>query len=33
LKQTMFIHDWETLMESPMVKIGMRQIRVGDAEA
>jgi 2-polyprenyl-6-methoxyphenol hydroxylase-like FAD-dependent oxidoreductase len=31
LKQTMFIHNWETLMESPMVKIGMRQLREGDA--
>jgi 2-polyprenyl-6-methoxyphenol hydroxylase-like FAD-dependent oxidoreductase len=30
LKQTMFIHNWETLMESPMVKIGMRQLREGD---
>jgi 2-polyprenyl-6-methoxyphenol hydroxylase-like FAD-dependent oxidoreductase len=26
LKQTLFIHDWETLMQSPMVKIGMRQV-------
>ncbi|OAK96925.1 FAD/NAD(P)-binding domain-containing protein [Phaeosphaeriaceae sp. SRC1lsM3a] len=25
LKQTLLIHDWETLMESPMVKMGMRQ--------
>lgn len=33
LKQTMFIHNWETLMESPMVKIGMRQVREGDAKA
>jgi 2-polyprenyl-6-methoxyphenol hydroxylase-like FAD-dependent oxidoreductase len=24
-KQTMFIHDWETMMQSPMVKMGMRQ--------
>jgi 2-polyprenyl-6-methoxyphenol hydroxylase-like FAD-dependent oxidoreductase len=26
LKQTLFIHNWETLMQSPMVKIGMRQV-------
>jgi 2-polyprenyl-6-methoxyphenol hydroxylase-like FAD-dependent oxidoreductase len=25
LKQTLFIHNWETVMESPMVKMGMRQ--------
>lgn len=25
LKQTLMIHDWETLMESPMVRMGMRQ--------
>lgn len=25
LKQTRMIHDWETLMASPMVKMGMRQ--------
>jgi 2-polyprenyl-6-methoxyphenol hydroxylase-like FAD-dependent oxidoreductase len=25
LKQTLFIHDWETLMQSPMVKMGMRR--------
>lgn len=27
LKQTMFIHNWETLMASPMVKMGMHQAR------
>jgi 2-polyprenyl-6-methoxyphenol hydroxylase-like FAD-dependent oxidoreductase len=26
LKQTLFIHNWETVMQSPMVKIGMRQV-------
>jgi 2-polyprenyl-6-methoxyphenol hydroxylase-like FAD-dependent oxidoreductase len=26
LKQTLFIHNWETLMQSPMVKVGMRKI-------
>lgn len=25
LKQTMFIHDWDTLMQSPMVGMGLRQ--------
>lgn len=25
LKQTMFIHNWDTLMQSPMVTMGMRQ--------
>jgi 2-polyprenyl-6-methoxyphenol hydroxylase-like FAD-dependent oxidoreductase len=25
LKQTLFIHDWDTLMQSPMVKMGLRQ--------
>lgn len=25
LKQTLMIHDWETLMESPMVRMGMRR--------
>jgi 2-polyprenyl-6-methoxyphenol hydroxylase-like FAD-dependent oxidoreductase len=25
LKQTRMIHDWESLMESPMVRMGMRQ--------
>lgn len=27
LKQTMFIHNWETLMSSPMVKMGMHQAK------
>jgi 2-polyprenyl-6-methoxyphenol hydroxylase-like FAD-dependent oxidoreductase len=27
LKQTMGIHNWETLMQSPMVKMGMRQAK------
>lgn len=27
LKQTMFIHNWETLMQSPMVKMGMHQAK------
>lgn len=31
LKQTLFIHNWETMMQSPMVKMGMRQ--VGKTEA
>ncbi|KAJ4985309.1 hypothetical protein SVAN01_09160 [Stagonosporopsis vannaccii] len=31
LKQSYFIHDWETLMQSPMVKIGMRQVKKGEA--
>lgn len=31
LKQTLFIHNWETLMQSPMVKIGMRQVEKGEA--
>ncbi|KAL5114327.1 hypothetical protein ACEQ8H_007802 [Pleosporales sp. CAS-2024a] len=26
LQQTLFVHDWNTLMQSPMVKIGMRQV-------
>jgi 2-polyprenyl-6-methoxyphenol hydroxylase-like FAD-dependent oxidoreductase len=25
LKQTLFIHQWETVMQSPMVRMGMRQ--------
>lgn len=25
LKQTMFIHNWDTLMQSPMVTMGMHQ--------
>jgi 2-polyprenyl-6-methoxyphenol hydroxylase-like FAD-dependent oxidoreductase len=25
LKQTLFIHNWDTLMQSPMVKMGMHQ--------
>ncbi|KAF2205384.1 FAD/NAD(P)-binding domain-containing protein [Delitschia confertaspora ATCC 74209] len=33
LKQTMFIHNWETLMASPMVKLGMRQAKKEEAEA
>jgi 2-polyprenyl-6-methoxyphenol hydroxylase-like FAD-dependent oxidoreductase len=32
LKQTLFIHDWETLMQSPMVKMGMRQVKEGEGE-
>ncbi|KAF1850080.1 FAD/NAD(P)-binding domain-containing protein [Cucurbitaria berberidis CBS 394.84] len=31
LKQTLFIHNWETLMQSPMVKIGMHQAKKEDA--
>ena len=31
LKQSYFIHDWDTLMQSPMVKIGMRQVKKGEA--
>ncbi|KAJ4377550.1 hypothetical protein N0V83_000375 [Neocucurbitaria cava] len=27
LKQTLFIHNWETLMQSPMVKMGMHQAK------
>ncbi|KAK7712577.1 hypothetical protein SLS64_004961 [Diaporthe eres] len=27
LKQTMFIHNWDTLMQSPMVKMGMHQAK------
>jgi hypothetical protein len=27
LKQTLFIHNWDTLMASPMVKMGMHQAR------
>lgn len=27
LKQTMFIHNWETLMASPMVRMGMHQAK------
>lgn len=27
LKQTMFIHNWDTLMASPMVKMGMHQAK------
>ncbi|KAF2116985.1 hypothetical protein BDV96DRAFT_571368 [Lophiotrema nucula] len=33
LKQTLFIHNWETLMESPMVKMGMHQARKEEGEA
>ena len=33
LKQTLFIHDWETLMQSPMVKMGMHQAKKGDGAA
>jgi 2-polyprenyl-6-methoxyphenol hydroxylase-like FAD-dependent oxidoreductase len=32
LKQTLFIHNWETLMQSPMIKLGMRRAdKVEDA--
>ena len=31
LKQTMFIHNWETLMQSPMVKMGLHQAKKGEA--
>jgi len=31
LKQTLFIHNWETLMQSPMINIGMRQVDKGEA--
>lgn len=27
LKQTMLIHNWDTLMQSPMVKMGMHQAK------
>lgn len=27
LKQTMFIHNWDTLMQSPMVTMGMHQAK------
>ncbi|KAF2025085.1 FAD/NAD(P)-binding domain-containing protein [Setomelanomma holmii] len=27
LKQTLFVHNWETLMQSPMVKMGMHQAK------
>jgi 2-polyprenyl-6-methoxyphenol hydroxylase-like FAD-dependent oxidoreductase len=30
LQQSYFIHSWETLMQSPMVKIGMRQVKKGE---
>jgi 2-polyprenyl-6-methoxyphenol hydroxylase-like FAD-dependent oxidoreductase len=30
LKQTLFIHNWKTLMQSPMVKMGMRQAKQDD---
>ncbi|KAF2713405.1 FAD/NAD(P)-binding domain-containing protein [Pleomassaria siparia CBS 279.74] len=30
LRQTMFIHNWETLMQSPMVKMGMHQAKKDD---
>ncbi|KAG9199893.1 hypothetical protein G6514_007793 [Epicoccum nigrum] len=30
LKQSYFIHDWETLSQSPMFKIGMRQVKKGE---
>ncbi|KAG9186309.1 hypothetical protein G6011_02865 [Alternaria panax] len=29
LKQTLFVHDWETLMQSPMVKMGMHRAQKG----
>ena len=31
LKQTFFIHNWETLMQSPMVRMGMHRAGKGDA--
>lgn len=31
LKQSMFIHNWETLMQSPMVRMGMHQAKKEDA--
>lgn len=30
LKQTLFIHNWDTLMQSPMVKMGMHQAKKED---
>jgi len=30
LAQTKSIHDWGKLMKSPMVKIGMHQVKKGD---
>lgn len=27
LKQTMLIHNWDTVMQSPMVKMGMHQAK------
>lgn len=27
LKQSMFIHNWGTLMQSPMVKMGIHQAK------
>lgn len=30
LKQSYFIHSWETIMQTPMVKIGMRQVKRGE---
>jgi 2-polyprenyl-6-methoxyphenol hydroxylase-like FAD-dependent oxidoreductase len=30
LKQSYFIHDWEMLSQSPMFKIGMRQVKKGE---
>lgn len=33
LQQTLFIHNWETLMQSPMVKMGMHQAKKEEAEA
>jgi 2-polyprenyl-6-methoxyphenol hydroxylase-like FAD-dependent oxidoreductase len=31
LKQTMGIHNWETMMQSPMVKMGMRQAKTAES--
>jgi len=32
LKQTFFIHNWETLMQSPMVRMGMHRAEKGDGD-
>ncbi|KAF2621178.1 FAD/NAD(P)-binding domain-containing protein [Macroventuria anomochaeta] len=32
LKQSYFVHDWDKLMQSPMVKIGMHQVKKGEVE-
>ncbi|PSN75230.1 FAD/NAD(P)-binding domain-containing protein [Corynespora cassiicola Philippines] len=31
LKQSIFIHDWDMLMQSPMVKMGLHQAKKGEA--